>query len=150
MKAINELKIKAKKQLKSELPTTEGLTLTDCQQNLAKKSGFSHWHHALDVLSGTKEMLDFGTLWHHSGCDVLLNLWFASYTEAQAALTENPDKFLLPYKTQFVLVTEEYLTLLSLTPQLQTELRNHGADLIHLCGTKLWDDIALQCIQHKL
>lgn len=150
MKAINELKIKAKKQLKAEQSTTEGLSLTDYQQKLAKKAGFTHWHHALDVLSGKQGVSDFGKLWHHSSCDVLLNMWFASYANAQAALTENPDKFLVPYKTQFVLVSDEYLTLLGLTPLLQNELRNHGSDLIHLCSTKLWDDIALVCIQNKL
>ncbi|BDX06853.1 hypothetical protein MACH26_23740 [Planctobacterium marinum] len=150
MRAINELKIKAKKKLKSEQSATEGLTLTDCQQSLAQKAGFSHWHHALEVLSGEPRNSDCGKLWHHPSCDVLLNLWFANYEEAHAALTKNLDKFLLPYKTQFVLVTEEYLTLIGLTPQLQTELRNHGADLTRLGNTRLWDDIALRCIRHKL
>lgn len=149
MQAIKELKIKAKIHQKAALKNGQQLTLTECQQQLAKKIGFNHWHHALEALSGKNQIKDYGKLWHHPKCDALLNIWFANYEEAKDALTENPDKFLLPYKTQFVLVTGEYLSLIGINEALQIKLRNEGGDLVSANNYRLWDEFALASIKQK-
>lgn len=150
MKAIKELKIKAKLLQKSLQKSGESLSLTECQQRLAKKAGFSHWHHASEVLSGKSKTKDFGKLWHHYRCDALLNLWFADLNEARQAMAQNPDKFLLPYKTQFVLVTVEYLTLIGINDALQHKLRKEGGNLVSANNSSLWDEFALASIKQKL
>lgn len=43
-----------------------------------------------------------------------LNLWYRTYDEAKAALTEHPDRFLFPYQTQFVVCEGSMLEFLSI------------------------------------
>ncbi len=42
-----------------------------------------------------------------------LNLWYRSYDEAKATLSEHPDRYLFPYRTQFVVCEGSMLEFLS-------------------------------------
>ncbi|MCC2604320.1 hypothetical protein [Planctobacterium marinum] len=150
-KSITELKIKAKKQQKWLAQTGTPQPLTMCQQQIACEAGFNHWHHASEVLTGAGQVTqDYGSLWYHPKCAPLLNLWFANREEAKQALLADKSKVLVPFKTQYILVTEEYLTMLGVNAVYIEQLFAGARDLVEVYGTALFDEVAMCCILHRL
>lgn len=182
-KALKELKIRAKKLLKAyqqdslvlqpfdnilrkqKWSTRQELKLKDCQNLLAIKCGFKGWQEAQQTLTGKASTgknlsqdnaVDFSGFLHSSSCDVLLNHWFANYQEAKQMLATNPDKVLLPYKRQFVVVGSEYLHLIGLsqttnaTPDIANLLGSIKRDLLKSYGSDEWDELAKQVVTAKL
>ena len=169
-KALQELKIKAKRLLKTSRTDDSALDgfqsiakkqrwdlrlplkLKDSQNLLALQCGFNHWQHAQQILSGapaTVASIDFGTFWHQPACDALINQWFADYDEASAAQQRLKDSYLLPFKTQFVVCGKEYLGLLGIAASDSELLAGIGNDLVNGYGTPTWDSLALRVIKHK-
>ena len=102
---IDELKIQAKKlhqqhscNADTALNHDHTLRLQDCQLLIARKYGFRHWDHARSVLNGS-QCKDYGTFWYKHQCSTLLNLWCASYKEANIQQQAHGG-FILPYKHQ--------------------------------------------------
>ncbi|WDE00187.1 hypothetical protein [Thalassomonas actiniarum] len=116
---IEELKIQAKKHHKAHSGKSDATLsnghpprLKDSQLVIARKYGFRHWGHAREVLEGSS-CRDYGTFWYKPQCSALLNLWCASYKEA-ALQQKAQGGFILPYKTQYLVVEHHYLELLGL------------------------------------
>lgn len=169
--ALNEIKIQAKRRLKAFKTNTaedvdvksaikkfgidspEQLKLKHCQLLVVQHLGFSDWQHAQAILSGSEvidHVSDMGALFHNKACNALLNEWFTDYQQAKKALTGyDATRWLMPYKKQFVLVKQDYLTLLNIND-------NH----IHLCtkiendfyggyNTQTWDTLACLVIKNR-
>ncbi len=187
--ALDELKIKAKKQLKAlrgaeDESTTAPIKLKDIQHKLAKALGFSDFNQAREVLSGqvtTQTQLQtqtpiqpltktqsrtktqtstqpqtphavpmnsnpnfgicFGTFWYSKSSVKFANQWFSHYQEAKA-IHQLGAYFLLPYKTQFLLVNEAFLLDLGLEQRHIQWLNDAGRDFVSIYPSMLWDSIA--------
>lgn len=155
--AIEEIKIKAKKLHKlaraknaKAKPEQANLPkLTDCQQHIAKQLGFANFSQARKLFSGqvNKAMAtDFGTLFYPSDASRFTNLWFSHYAEAKAVCAAG-NAYLLPYKTQFLLVEIPFLQHLGLEQQEIDQLDSVNRDLVHAYPSQLWDRIAQQSIR---
>ena len=114
---IEELKIQAKKLLKQPQPPAallqlakkDPLKLKHCHLFIARKYGFAHWGHALEVFNG-QPCDDRGTFWYNNRCATLLNHWCANYQEA-VAIQKQQGGTVLPYKKQFMVVDKPFLTI---------------------------------------
>jgi hypothetical protein len=131
LSALEELKIQAKKLLKSTTPPEKLLTfiqpnqplqLKHCQQFIAQKYGFRHWNQARLALTESENHLTdnttdasrFSAFWYSPRCATLLNHWCANYADAQKVQAEQGGT-ILPYKSQFVVADEPYLNCVGLT-----------------------------------
>ena len=110
--AIGELKKQAKrlrKQAGSDLSTDD----PKHQQMLheaSRQAGFRDWQHARRVLGGAgRPGEDWGTFWIGRPGGGFLNEWFAGYEQARASWEAQSQAFLLPYKTQFVVVGRDLM-----------------------------------------
>jgi len=148
---IEELKIQAKKHHKAQssnpdaaLCTDKPLRLKDSQSVIARKYGFRHWDHAREVLQGSF-CRDYGTFWYHPKCTGLLNLWCASYKEANSQ-QKAQGGFILPYKNQYLVVERHYLELLGL----DSRDKHWAAINFDWCSGDIASrqQLALQRIQH--
>lgn len=80
--------------------------------------GFQDWEHARHVLGGqAKPTDDMGGLWYDFRCQLLLNNWFASYTEARVFCKHGATRFLFPYARQVVVGDENFVRMLGLDPK---------------------------------
>ena len=119
---IDELKVQAKKLIKQSNAaqilakiTKSEPQLKHAQLYIARKWGFGDWNHARAILSCEQDNIgniDSGSFWHSPRCDVLLNKWCKTYTEAREIQAQH--EFVLPFKNQFIVVKEEYLTALKI------------------------------------
>ncbi len=74
---------------------------------IAKQLGFNGWSHAVHVIEG-KETRDYGTVLYGAAGATYPNIWEADLDGARAIRQEHGG-FLLPYKTQFLIVEPSYL-----------------------------------------
>jgi len=85
-----------------------------CLNLIAAELGFPSWHGLKQILSGAT-VDDFGTALYRQGCGAHFNIWSASYDEAATIRAEHGGT-LLPYKNQFIVVDDDYLTEIGLDP----------------------------------
>ncbi|MGB1298762.1 MAG: hypothetical protein ACPG8A_10815 [Psychrobium sp.] len=167
--AVNELKIQAKKRLKHlrcdnqefalfqkkhklTLDGNDELQLKHVLLASARELGFASWQLLVNVLSGqsTAEQLDMGTLFYPRGCHGLTNEWFASYHEAQQVLAQDSEnKWLLPYKTQFMVVTRNYMAAFNLPLEAINWLDDVKRDMAGCYNSLQWDNIVVSILRHR-
>ncbi len=155
---LNELKIKAKKMHKAlrqgqhvswlgkASSLADNWSLTDCQNWYARQLGLPHWQAVNALFTGKAS--EQGTLWHHPGCNALLNQWFSDYAEAKAVCQNDPSLFLFPYKNQFVVSTSDYCRALGLQDHL-SQLASANNDLVSSIHSSTWDLLAHACLNHQ-
>jgi hypothetical protein len=168
--ALNELKVQAKMMLKMvksgnvlqaklmrdlkviKLDDPKEIKLKHCQFFIAKQYGFDDWQHIRQVFSGTKSndaKMNMGTFLHSSRCDALINFWFAEYTEAQEALLFDKDnRWLIPYKQQYIVVNNEYLKMIGLDNRFVRQWQNINHDLVEGYNSDSWDELALAVLKN--
>ncbi|NQZ20901.1 MAG: hypothetical protein HRT53_02500 [Colwellia sp.] len=169
--ALNEVKIQAKKLLKAsrldndllltmELPLKRlGLSLDDeiklkhCLTIVSQQLGFTDWHHALDVLSGSKkniDALDMGTLFYPKGADGFINEWFANYQQAKNTLSgQAGGKWLLPYKNQFIVVKKDYISTFKLDEKLMLLWAEIDHNMVDGYKSVAWDKLTCRIIKNR-
>lgn len=86
-----------------------------CLAVIAREFGFQSWDHALRVLEGKGDEVDYGDLLYPKGAAVHLNHWFTRYEEA-AAFRRAHGGYLLAYRRQCFVVERDYIVTLGLDP----------------------------------
>lgn len=169
--ALNEVKIQAKKLLKiirvesNFLPTMElplkrlGLPLSDeiqlkhCLTIVSHQLGFDNWRQAQNILSGnyeTKNSLNMGEFFYPQGCNGLINEWFADYQQAKITLANNSKlKFLLPYKSQFIVVKKEYISLFKINQELMGLWTDINHNMVDSYNSLAWDKLTCEIIKNR-
>ena len=135
-----------------DLSYTDIAKLKHCQHVLAREVGFQNWQHAHSILGACastqsnnvsdSKAVNMGKFWHSSNCDALINLWFSSYQEARLALLTEPNKYLIPYQQQFIVVTEDYIKVVALDTIDDSLWCDVQHDLVASHATEAWDKIA--------
>ena len=82
---------------------------------IARENDYPSWR-ALKHAWEDPQQAESATSMYEPGFDVLLNRWFAHYTDAAESLAEQGG-FLLPYKSQFLICEDEGIRLLGLDPR---------------------------------
>jgi hypothetical protein len=169
--ALNEVKIQAKKLLKIikvdnnllstiKVPLKKlGLSFSDEIQLkhsltiVSQQLGFDNWHHAQDVLSGSKEpveVLNMGTFFYPKGADGFINEWFANYQQAENTLSaQTGKKWLLPYKNQFIVVKKDYISTFGLDEKLMLLWADINHNMIDSYKSVEWDKLACEIIKNR-
>jgi hypothetical protein len=169
--AINEVKTQAKKLLralkaddnlanKMKIPfkkvaisSVEELKLKHCLSLVSLELGFANWHEAHAVLSGTTETLEgvnMGTFLYPQACGGFINEWYANYQEAKESLASSANKkWILPYKNQYIVVKQEYISVFNLAPALMPLWREMNNDLVLGYKTLPWDQLIKAVIKNK-
>jgi len=169
--ALNEVKTQAKKLLKaiksnsSLRPQMEqtlnklGITLLDeiklkhCLVIVAQQLGFDNWHHAQDILSGSKnniEELSMGTLFYPKGADGFINEWFANYQQAKnIILQKKGKKWLLPYKNQFIVVRRDFISTFKFDEKLMPLWTDIEHDMVSGYNSAAWDKLTCAIIKNR-
>jgi hypothetical protein len=169
--ALNELKVQAKvmlKEIRSEvnistktqrqlkllkLNMIAEVKLKHCQFLIAKQYGFDSWQHAQQIFSGSalpNEERNMGTLFHSPRCDALINLWFADYESALEALyVDTKNRWLVPYKKQYIVVNREYLKMVGLDNDFDEHWHNIDHDLVSGYCSESWDKLALAVLKNS-
>jgi hypothetical protein len=169
--ALNEVKLQAKKLLKQvkndivlpkkiqrylvkQVPeSSTELKLKHCLNVVSQHFGFINWHHCQNLLSGNSDFNDLqnvGTMFYNDNCGVYINQWFSTYDEAKNVLSKQvKTHYLLPYKTQFVIVTKEYLTSLGVDEQHMYLLQKIAHDLYHSYNSNEWDILTCQVLKQN-
>lgn len=167
--ALNEVKIQAKKLLKhiqsvdvlthkltrylkqQAVSSTTDVQLKHCLNIVALHFGFTNWHHCQTTLSGNsniKAQPNLGTLLYNSSCGAFINEWFTTYQEAKAVLTQQYESsYLVPYKTQFIVVKNEYLKSLGVNEESLYLLNQAKHDLFQSYNTQEWDQLIVQVLK---
>ncbi|WP_235505285.1 hypothetical protein [Acidovorax sp. Leaf160] len=149
---VEELKVRARVRLnraRREDPGT-AQTLGAHLQTVAREVGFLHWEHARRVLGGAAAPdTDMGDFWHVPRTGLLLHSWFARHGEAAAALTGQPDGFLLPYRRQCFIVSAPFIEALGLAAA-DPAWQALGRDMVAGYGTPAWRHLAWQRIRAPL
>jgi hypothetical protein len=151
--ALNELKIRAKKRLKTEhnkIASDEKKPLKHHLNQMSVELGFSSWQHANHVLSGkiqNPEGDDFGAFFHSRSCDSLINQWFSNYEEARRELKKDNASYLLPYKHHFVVASVQYLVAIGIQDPRSSLLVQINSDFVRGYGSDEWDQLALDVIR---
>jgi hypothetical protein len=86
-----------------------------CLSILARELGFDGWPHAKNVLSGGREVSDFGTLLYPARCGGHLNLWYRAYDEAAIGHRQSGG-YLLAYRRHYMVVQSSFIETLGLDP----------------------------------
>ena len=86
-----------------------------CLAILARELGFDGWPHAKDVISGARDVSDFGTVLYPKRCGGHLNLWYRSYDEA-AIGRHASGGYLLAYRRHYMVVHSLFIETLGLDP----------------------------------
>jgi hypothetical protein len=90
-------------------PETE-LSLSQCMNLVAADTGFRDWEHARRAFTASgSEMVDMGSFWYGEHSAGFTNLWFSDYAQAKQQHAQQRDRYLLPYRHQFVLVESAFL-----------------------------------------
>lgn len=135
--ALTELKRQAKQLRKDPAISNHQKRL----EAVAKFAGFQDFRHARRVLTGQIQPGDdFGTLWHTRPAGGFLNEWHATYQQAQESWQKQPQTYLLPYRTQFVIVGREFMRHLGL----EISQLSSGRDLVAATGKTCWDTLCYQ------
>lgn len=140
-----------------ELTYAEIAKLKHCQHVVSRERGFNHWRHAHSVLSRSNThdeahlniKIDMGTLWHGQACHGLTNHWFTNYQEARSMLESSSDDYLIPYKLQFIVVSQEYMEALGLYQILKRLWKETGRNLVAIYGQSAWDEIAYARLRNQ-
>lgn len=171
--ALNEVKTQAKKLLKASridgdldekvkislkklaLSSTSlaELKLKHCLTYVSQQLGFDNWHHAQDVLSGSKKptsALDMGSFFYPKGAGGFINEWFVDYQQAKNTLNaQQHSKWLLPYKKQFIVVEKNYIDVFQISSKstfLWAELSN---DMVAGYNSVAWDQLTFEIIKNR-
>lgn len=169
--ALNEVKTQAKKLLKalkldSELALTmqrslkklslsslDELRLKHCLTIVSQQLGFNNWHHARDILSGNEKTtypLSMGSFFYPKGCGGFINEWFADYQQAKTVLANKTKmKWLLPYKNQFIVVQQDYITLFNLDNKLMKLWIEVDHNMVESYNSLAWDKLACAVIKNR-
>jgi len=169
--ALNEVKIQAKKLLKSlkidsdlqrvmqrplnklALTSLDELKLKHCLTIVSQQLGFVNWHHAQGILSGSKKAngpLNMGTFFYPKGSGAFINEWFANYPEARKTLEEQTkSKYLLPYKNQFLVITKGYISLFKIDEQLMFLWDEIEHNMVESYNSLAWDKLACEVIKNR-
>jgi len=170
--AINEVKTQAKKLLKAlkvdnnlvqrmqiplkkaAVPTIDELKLKHCLSMVSIELGFSNWHEAKEILSGTKplsEVKDMGSFFYPKGCGGFINEWFADYQLAKSAVDmSSHKKWLLPYKNQFIVVEHNYITVFNLPDKLAPLWGELSHNMVAGYNSSAWDKLACAVIKNRV
>ncbi|MDE3271857.1 hypothetical protein [Pseudoalteromonas sp. G4] len=134
-----------KKYYRIDVDTKANVKLKMCQHLVAKDTGLADWQQLHELLSAQQrregEKINFGSVFHTSGCDRFLNKWFATYAEAKSALTQY--SYLVPYKHQFIVVKAPYFTEIGIQDK---QLLNN--DLVAVYPSEYWDMLAAKVFAH--
>ncbi len=146
-KALNELRIRARRSLKWNRLFNPDLQLKSSLKAFAVKAGFSNWQHARYYLGGTwSDGQDAGSFWYAPRCTTLLNLWCRNLEEARELQPDHPDCLLLPYKRQYVLASPEYLEALGLPSKVSNLPGTSKPDMVTGYGGVEWDALSMMRI----
>jgi hypothetical protein len=122
--------------------------LQEVQDFIAKKAGFHNWRHAVHYLSGGWHPgEDAGTFWYSNRCTPLLNIWCRNEEEAKAELRKMPHLLILPYKKQFILANEDYLTAIGIQSVWQQKKKEIAAEKSVQYMDPDWQDLSLARIR---
>ncbi len=125
------------------------LKLKMCQHLVAKDAGLFDWQQLHQLLSAevadNTGQTNFGSVLHSSACDRFLNKWFASYQEAQQALTKH--SYLVPFKHQFMVVKGHYFAEIGISNM--PELSEFNNDLVKAYPSETWDKLVAQVFAAK-
>lgn len=168
--ALNELKIQAKKRLKLLKSDTDSFThekilkqigvnhqndvqLKHALTIVSRQLGFSTWQQTSSVLSGARQtnpVNDMGTLFYPKAGHGLTNEWFADYASAYAVLMADYDnKWLFPYKNQFIVGDANYLAAFRFEPEIILLLEDINHDMEASYNTPLWDQITCAMLKKR-
>ncbi len=169
--ALNEVKTQAKKLLKAlrldsellltmklslkrlSLSSLDDLRLKHCLTIVSQQLGFDNWHHAQNTLSGnvkTGTPLNMGTFLYPKGCGGFINEWFADYEQAKNILVnEANNKWLLPYKNQFIVVEKEFISLFNIDNKLMMLWSEIDHDMAEGYNSLAWDRLAREIIKNR-
>jgi hypothetical protein len=86
-----------------------------CLAILARELGFNGWPHAKDVISGARNVSDFGTALYPKRCGGHLNLWYRSYDDAATGWRASGG-YLLAYRRHYMVVDALFIEMLGLDP----------------------------------
>jgi hypothetical protein len=86
-----------------------------CLAILARELGFNGWPHAKDVISGARDVSDFGTVLYPKRCGGHLNLWYRSYDDAAIGRRASGG-YLLAYRRHYMVVHSLFIETLGLDP----------------------------------
>lgn len=117
-----------------------------CLAAVAQSLGFRGWPHAKSVLSGEAER-DRGTLMFRES-SAMWKIWSASYDEARSIRDEHGG-FLFPYRHQFFITDEHYLSLLNLDPE-DRDWGLAGRDWIEPRDREAWTRLTDRAIASRL
>lgn len=131
---------------------SETVQLKHCQLFMATVLGARDWNQLRTLLTAAQswDTQDFGNLFHKPACDVFLNHWFADYKAARQQLVADTGGFLLPFRKQFMVVTQDYLDTLNIYDELSQQWQTINHDLVAGYGTQAWDLIARNTVRNKL
>jgi hypothetical protein len=128
--------------------------LKHCQHVLAREVGFYDWAHAHAILSAKNSKMsdaanhqlptNMGNFWHSHACDSLINLWFSDYKEASEVQREKQDSYLVPFKNQFIVVTQDYIKAIGLASVNQSLWHKIKRNLVSGYNSDTWDIIAYE------
>jgi len=169
--AVNEVKTQAKKLLKAlrldsellltmklslkklSLSSLDDLRLKHCLTIVSQQLGFDNWHHAHHTLSGNVKpgtALSMGTFLYPKGCGAFINEWFADYEQAKSTLVNEPQKkWLLPYKSQFIVVEKEFIFLFNIDNKLVMLWKEIDHDMAEGYNSLAWDRLACEIIRNR-
>jgi hypothetical protein len=120
------------------------LRLRDSLHAVARATGFMHWEHAREVLSGqARAGSDWGRFWYAPRCASLFNPWFADHTQAIAARNAAGAGVLLPYGRHVVLANDPFLLELGMEPA-QPLWGEVAHDLVESAGSPAWQALVMQ------
>ena len=169
--ALNEVKIQAKILLKTltndsavfdsfqpilaraGVEHSADLKLKHCLSFISAQLGFRSWQQAIAVLTGKAQSgntQNMGTLFYPNGVHGITNEWFASYDEAKAMITTEPNKrWLFPYKNQYIVVKQDYIAAFKFTDESKQLLASVGGDMAASYNTIVWDKVCLAIIKNR-
>ena len=169
--AIKEVKTQAKKLLKAlrknnseilisqaklkklALTSAEQLQLKHCLTIVAIELGFENWHQLQKILSGsesTDEIVNMGTFFYPKICGGFINEWFVDYQEARKTIANYDGvKWLLPYKNQFIVVKEAYISTFKLSDNTMQLWPRLQYDLVSSYNSVAWDEIVFEIIKNR-
>jgi len=169
--ALNEVKIQAKKLLKAlqadnelqdrlqqswrklALANLDELKLKHCLKLIANQLGFVNWQQAQGALTGCnteEEPLNMGTFFYPKGGGAFINEWFSDYQQAKEVLAKHPkNKWLLPYKNQFIIVGQDYIKVFKLDEKLMQLWSDIEHDMVSSYNTATWDKLCCAVIKAR-